>query len=243
MIVFDELKYAEDILKNGYKNEKYITFDNIILVKYWKHLGLTEDEIKKKLKSTMSSFQNLFNGNILEYKVKKAINVGMKYDLLTGITVEITDKEIDKINTLDCIDVRKMMFILLLVWKFKGNPKRFKINNVDLMRLSKVSVHHNTFWKHIHEITKSKMISLTQYKGRDYYVVHFDDVGGETLFKINNFDNPIYYYLSLIEPDNYKECEECGVVIKAYNTRKYCENCAREMELEKYKKYNKKRFL
>ncbi|MDD3292445.1 MAG: hypothetical protein WDA59_09825 [Methanofastidiosum sp.] len=241
MIVFDELRHAEDIINNGYRNKKYVNYDNIILVKYWKYKGIDENKIKKLLKNIMAEYQDLFNRNILDYKVKRAIRIGMMYDLLTGVTVDITDEEIELINSLDKIELRKMMFIFLVVWKFKGMPKRFKISNVDLMKLSEVHVHNNTFWDYIYQLTQSKMLSMVEYNNKSYYRVHID-CGGNSLIQIGNFDNLIYNYLNLFESDKFIRCEECDILIKATsNRRKYCDRCSKEKELEKYSKYNIKR--
>ena len=65
MIIFDEKKYAENLLRNGYQNRKYINNDNIILVKYWKYKGFNKEKIRKKLKAFMEEYQNLFNSDII----------------------------------------------------------------------------------------------------------------------------------------------------------------------------------
>ena len=245
MIIFDEKKYAENLLLNGYKNIKYISYDNIVLVKYWKYLGLQENEIRKKLKDFMIEFQEIYSSDISDNKIDRSIKIGMQYYLFTDITVNINDKEIELINTLETIELRKMMFILLLIWKFKGKPQRFKLNNVDLMKLSEVKVNNNTFWEYINKITETKMISLVAYDNKDYYTVNFDlDTGiesdNEILFSISNYSNPIYYYMNLIESDKYKNCEECGVMIKiTSNNIKYCKDCWKVIEYNLKKEWDK----
>jgi len=245
LIVFDEKKYAENLLLNGYKNIKYICFDNIILVKYWKYLGLQEDEIKIKLKDFMIGFQELYSIDTSNSKIDNAIKIGMQYDLSTDIDVQINNKEIELINKLETIELRKMMFILLLVWKFRGKPKRFKLNNIDLLRLSEVKVNNNVFWDYINEITKSQMLSMIAYQNKDYYTINFDlesedNIDNKVVFCINNFNNPIYYYMSLIEPEKYKTCEECRVVIKVIsNNHKYCPICWKEHRKEQQKKWDR----
>ncbi|NMA31161.1 MAG: hypothetical protein GX941_05080 [Candidatus Methanofastidiosa archaeon] len=240
MIIFDEKKYAENLLRNGYKNRKYINNDNIILVKYWKYKGFNKEKIKKKLKAFMEEYQNLFNSDIIDIKINRAMKIGMNYDLSTGITIDILDNEIEEINKLDKIELRKMMFILLVVWKFRGMPKRFRMTNIDIIKLSEVNLYHNAFWDCIFEITKSGLLSMKQYKNKDYYVVNMKQKGN-IIFQISNFTNPIDYYMQLIEPENYKKCEECGVVIKITSNRKtYCDSCWREIERELRKEINKK---
>ena len=242
MIIFDELKHAENILKTGRRSKKYVNYDNIILVKYWKYKGFGEYEIRKFLKDMMVDYEYLFNRNILERKINRAITIGMKFDLLTGINIEITDKEIKLINSLDKIELRKMMFVLLVVWKFRGMPKRFKISNEDLMKLSQVRVNNSTFWNYIYQITQTKMLSMVEYKNKSYYRIHIDTFEENSILKINDFDNIIYYYLSLVEPEKYNLCEECGKIIKlTSNRQKYCRSCfvkqRREYKTEKEREY------
>lgn len=236
MIIFDELKYAENIIKNGYKGKKYVSYDNIILVKYLKYKGWSEIEIRNFLRNMMVDYEYLFNRNILERKINRAMNKGMKYDLLTGIDVEITDGEIKLINSLDKIELRKMMFVLLVVWKFRGMPKRFKISNEDLMKLSQVRVNNSTFWNYIYQITQTKMLSMVEYKNKSYYRIHIDTFEENSILKINDFDNIIYYYLSLVEPEKYSLCKECGKIIKlTSNRQKYCRDCWKNINQEQTK--------
>lgn len=240
MIIFDEKKYAENLIKNGYKNKKYISFDNIILVKYWKSLCLNEKQIKDKLKEIMIEFQDLFDGNILSYKIDKAINIGLKYDLLTDVVVDITQNEFEKIKSLETIELQKMMFILLLIWKFKGKPKRFRINNTDLMNLSKIKLNNNTFWDYIYKITRSKMLSMIEYKNVSYYRINIGDDDSDIILYIDKFDNVVDYYLSLVEPDKYIDCECCGAPFSPSNsTHKYCKTCAKEILQEQKNKWKR----
>jgi len=225
LIIFDEKKYAENLMKNGYKNEKYIVMDNIILVKYWKSIGLSEDEVKNKLRLFMTKFQELFNDNIIKYKLNSAMKVGMKYDLLTDVCVGITNKEIEQIKTLETIELQRMMFILLVVWRFKGSPKRFRISNTDLMNLSSVKLNSNIFWNNIHEITKSGLLSMVEYRNKSYYQINIEE-NWEIVLHINRFDNVIDYYMSIVEPDKYMFCEKCGVpFLPTNNSHKYCKIC------------------
>lgn len=207
--------------------------DNIILAKYWKSLGFSEEEIRNKLRTFMARFQDLFNDNIIKYKIDSAIKVGMKYDLLTDICVGITQKEIEQIQKLETIELRKMMFILLVVWRFKGSPKRFRISNVDLMRLSSVKVNSSTFWDHIHQITKTNMLVMSEYKNKSYYQINIDE-SPYIVLHINKFDNIIDYYLSLVEPEKYIHCEKCNTPFSPTNNKsKYCPTCAKEVDREK----------
>lgn len=234
MIVFDELKYAEEILKNGYKNKKYINFDNIILVKYWKYKGLNEKEIKNKLKDFMKDFQNLYNDNIINYKIYRALEIGMKFDLEFNKIVQIYRSEIDTINSLTNIDMQKILFVLLVVWKFKDKNK-FRITNSDILKLAEVKCNNNKFWDYLHKLSSTGYVSLFEYKNKDYYKVDILEEG-DIVFSINNFDNIINYYLSYLYPEEYKNCIQCNIPIKiTTGNKKYCKECAKRIEKERQK--------
>lgn len=240
MIIFDELEHAENIINNGYRDKKYVNYDNIILVKYWKYKGCSESQIREMLSKLMSDYHGLFNRDILDYKINRAVIIGMKYDLLTDVTVTVTQGEINSINLLEDIRLRKIMFILLVVWKFRGMPKRFKITNVDLMRLAGERMHGNTFWDCIYKITQTKMLSMVNYKNRAYYVIHIEPDGDEVI-RISKFENPVLYYLNLFEPDKYMKCEECGVLVeRTVNNRKYCKECARCIQQQQKNEWKKR---
>lgn len=232
MIIFDEKFHAENLIKNGYKNNKYIGFDNIILVKYWHSLGLQEKEITNNLRQFMIEFQNLFNDNIIKYKIDKAIEVGLKYKLLTGVSVDILESEIEQIKSLEMIELQKMMFVFLLVWKFKGKPQRLRITNTDIMNLARVKVKNDVFWDYIYKITQTKMLSMVEYKNKSYYRINILEEGN-VILHIEKFDNIIDNYLSLVEPEKYQNCEKCGDLIEQVNNRqKYCKSCWKEVERE-----------
>ena len=49
-------------------------------------------------------------------------------------------------------------------------------------------------------------------------------------------------YYNVRDHKKYKRCKECGALIeKKHNRLQYCNDCKRKMELERYKRYNKKR--
>jgi hypothetical protein len=241
LIVFDELKYAEELLINGYKDMKYISYDNIILVKYWKYKGLSEDEIKVKLIDFMNMFQNLFNDNIINYKVHKAITIGMQYELEFNKKVDIYQSELEIINSFENIEIKKILFVLLVVWKNK-NKHKFRISNSDILKLSEVKCNNDKFWNYLHEIFPTGYMILSEYRNKAYYKIDMLEQGDIT-FSIDSYDNVIDYYLSTLYPEKYKNCESCGRPTKITNNKKkYCKKCARIIKLENDRKVQKERY-
>ena len=51
-----------------------------------------------------------------------------------------------------------------------------------------------------------------------------------------------YYGLPQSSRKGYKRCKSCGnLIIKSGNKKMYCDNCKRNNDLSRFKKYNKKR--
>jgi hypothetical protein len=225
LIIFDEKKYAEDLLRNGYKNIKYITGDNIILVKYWNYLGHSENNIRNMLYDFMTDFQDIYNDAIISYKINKAVEVGMKFELSTNLKIPITENELTKISELNDVNLQRILFAFLVCWKIKGCPSRFKVSNTDIMKLSGIKTNTNVFWDNIYKITKTQMLSMVEYKNKSYYRMNLEE-GGDTIITIESADNIVYKYLELIQPETMKKCEECGSPIKITSNRvKYCKEC------------------
>ena len=60
---------------------------------------------------------------------------------------------------------------------------------------------------------------------------------------ISNWDFP-YRIERLYKCEKYIRCVDCGILVrKTKGTTKYCKNCKKENELERYKRYNEKRKL
>ena len=231
MIIFDEKKYAEDLLKNGYKNKKRVCLDNIILVKYFKYLGYSEEEIKNKLRELMKDFKYLYNSNILEYEVKKAYSLGYKYNLVFDKVVNITQKEIDTINSIDDLELRKILFVLLVIWKFRDKQK-FMISNNNLKKLANVKCKNSVFWDYLHKLHDLGYLKAFVYKCKPYYKLYIEE-GGDVVLSIKNYNDIISYYLSIVYPEEYTHCAICGMPIKqTSNRRKYCSSCWKEVRLQ-----------
>lgn len=231
MIIFDEKKYAENLIKNGYKDKTRIVLDNIILVKYWKYLGFSEDEIRKKLEKFMIDFKYMYNSDIVPYNVHKALKQGLKYPLVFDKIVNITQKEIDTINSIDDLELRKILFVLLVIWKFRDKNK-FMISNNNLKKLANVKCKNSVFWDYLHKLHDLGYLKAFVYKYKPYYKLYIEE-GGNVILSIKNYDDIISYYLSIIYPEEYIYCSICGIPIKqTSNRRKYCSSCWKEKQLQ-----------
>jgi ribosomal protein L37E len=227
-------------LKNGYSNKRNIHNENILLVKYWKYKGFDENEIEKKLKEFMVDFQDLFNDNIIEYKIKKSLMIGMKYELVFNKSISITKNDIEIINRFEDISIRKLLFILLVLWKF-NDYKRYRVSNNELKKLASVKCNGDNFWKYINILTKSGYLKMVEYHNKQFYILEWDMVDSDVLVSISNYDDLILYYFLCINPEKHSYCEQCGKIIElTVNNRVYCKECAYEKEKIRKREWKRK---
>ena len=86
---------------------------------------------------------------------------------------------------------------------------------------------------------KTKINTMLDFLTEDHFYVGYICRTLDNYFK--NYQKE-YYGVRRGHGNIYSRCKQCGSVIeKTGNKRLYCDQCARERELQRYKKYNQKR--
>jgi hypothetical protein len=74
---------------------------------------------------------------------------------------------------------------------------------------------------------------MVEYKNKSYYKLNIEETGieenNDIVLSIDKFNNVIDYFLSLVEPEKYIQCDNCGVPISpTSNRQKFCKSCWEE---------------
>ena len=93
MIIFDEKRRVEDLLKNGFQS-KTALLDFILLGKYLIAQGYDGNELKNELIKILSDKQELIPASYLPTIIPKIIRVATNNPLQENKTVQITKKEL-----------------------------------------------------------------------------------------------------------------------------------------------------
>lgn len=137
MIIFDEVKYAENIIKNGC-SRKYVLVDFKILAKYFLiYKGYSEEQTREKMLAVLKDGQNIIPLNYLPQKIDLSMKYAKTEELKTSTPVKITRQELDKIDILPD-DLKELAFIYLFLWKWNSNTEFF-IDKSDLKKMLKLS--------------------------------------------------------------------------------------------------------
>ncbi|MDC6267340.1 hypothetical protein [Lysinibacillus fusiformis] len=239
MIIFDEKRHAEEILKKGFKTKNKTVFETFILAKYFFYIGLDETKVKQRIIKFYEKFQEDFNLDEYYKVINRTINYAINSKLKTDKKVHITQYELDIIQSLNNLREQKLAFVMLVLYKF-NNFNKFTVSLEDLFKLSELAtINSKTRLQLLHKLTSNGLIDINT-RGKRW--VKFSDKRGISVLNINDFDNFIWEYLHYIDEGKFKKCIECGKLIRITNYKnKYCDSCRSIKNKEKYIKYNMKR--
>ena len=177
--------------------------------------------------------EGLFNGNIEQnFKVREY--------------VPIYKSELNFINSLPNDRQKKLMFTLFALARYMDcngwiNKKTSKEIS-EVFKLANVTLTSDKRNELLHELYSNGYISFGKKVNNLNIRVELDD-SGEIVYRVKEFSNIGNQYIGNFKK-GYKQCNNtlCGRAFKVVGTNsKYCKHCARERQLEKYKKYNEKR--
>lgn len=240
MIIFDEKLYAEELLRKGFKTKNKNVYELNILCKYFFYEGLLgENEVKKKLIKFCEKYVEYFDIDEWYKIINNTIRSAKRGTLKTGKEVNITQKELDTILTIEGLREQKVAFTLLVLYKFYECNK-FNVVIEDIYRLSEVTtINRKTKLQILYKLTQAKLIDIDM-RGRRW--VKFTCDHSDNVISIRNFDNFIWEYLKFVGQGKFKRCMECRVIIKDTNgNKKYCQLCQRKV-LNKQVRTNMKKY-
>jgi predicted nucleic acid-binding Zn ribbon protein len=240
MIIFNELEYAEKLLKHGFV--KFMSgIDLVVLAKYLRYLGKDDDQVKDDLNRFCAEFNPAYNEVFFYQKIQYVLKASKKYNLIIPSPIPITQKEIDIIKILRDYKAEKVLFILLVVAKhFKLNVGYKKyyahIMRTEMFTLAKVHTTKEEKNAIIYKLDgQMGLIDNQIFLNRKdmTFLVNFIDEESEPVFYVDDFKNIVSFY------PHY--CSVCGKQIeKKSNVHEFCKECWKERERELWKENKRK---
>lgn len=233
-IIFDEKKYAEKLLKTGFR--KFMNYqDLLILSKYFRYLDNDNREIRNKLYDFCVKFFPEYNEILDGWRLNSAIRNTEKYSLRLPVNIFVTIDELQNIKNINNFKYEKILFIMLIIAKnFKlSNNKTYEgyyvnYNFSTILTLSRVYANkkEREFIKHdLFELGKIQAIYPNRKfddHGKDNFKLLYVDNCSASAICINDFENIIDFYPVY--------CNNCGKQIEKKYKQKYnlCDNCYKE---------------
>lgn len=270
-IILNEVELAKDIIKRaeGEANPSLVgkkpSYTLSLLARYMKQVEKKKDEaIFEYLDSFMRKHANGYNSVLWGNKIQSCIKKAKKNKLNQIDYIGITQKELDIIAKLKNKKQERLAFTMLCYAKYYNainemNNNWINVSLTDLFKSARVysekgvsnrlminDIKDKIDIQFIDEKTKKvknkKWMELALLVSSTNIKLNFiDNESDEYTIKITDFRELGYEYL-LYKGLNYVRCRECGILFKKSDKRTlYCSSCKKEKELERYKKYNKKR--
>lgn len=227
MIVFDEVKYAENIIKYGC-NKKYILVDFKVLAKYFlQHKHYSEELTLEKMLILLREKQSIIPINYLPSKIQASIKYAKSELLRVAEPVAITYTELQKINNLP-EHLRELAFVYLVLMLWNKEDNGFFIDKSDLKKLLRQNNLTNSKLNIMDgELEKLQYISFIDFCRKEKIKVDIDTKDNNIAFYVEDFDNMVLYY----RRHNGKRiinCSDCGSLVEVRSNRqKYCRKCAK----------------
>lgn len=258
MLVFDEKKYAEKLLKEKkFQTYRQKDIERYILIRYLVSLGKSFDEIKKEMEKFPLVGCEYLDESDIDLIYHKIMDRALSCSLVTDVEVTIYKSEMDKINELEDDNAKRLLFVLLVYYKWAMNQnylyffsrhfnkKMVITNDMDIWKYSNImKLRVAERYKICNELILKELYVEDNFKSNNYFYIPFAVDEGEEVIKIKNYDNILGELYIYNDKEHYKRCSECGVVIKkSRSPKKYCNNCAKEIKNRqnlKYYKENKK---
>ena len=239
MIIFDEKRRVEDLLKNGFQS-KTALLDFILLGKYLIAQGYDGNELKNELIKILSDKQELIPASYLPTIIPKIIRVATNNPLQENKTVQITKKELDIISQFS-EKAQKIAFIYLVCYKFY--EKEFLIKPIELKRFAKLTnLRNNQLFVLENELYESGFLKDKETRTELFTIVNLpENDNSEVEIIIDDYRELILYYEKYCG-ENVVNCKNCKKLIKRNsNAQIYCKECKKEKDREKVKKYRQKK--
>lgn len=256
MRILNEVKYAENMVSQGFIHKKY-GYELRILSKYYFSQGFYGSTLTKKIKEFCHI--NIPDFNEVKYAemIRKTCIYGENNELFVAKPVRITQIEIDRIKSLNDLKIEKVAFVFLVLAniskqkytlyirdKIKYKQKILK-NKKKAIKLPKISLYYYVN-ENINNIFTLAKVYLKR-KERDVIIRILNEKDlietnskcqckikfiyhntKDTALIIDNFDDFVLEYEKLIG-DNVGYCVTCGKPIRiTSNKRKYCNKCFKD---------------
>lgn len=235
-IVLNEYEWAERAIKNHDLGKKPIeTLSRVS--KYYLENQYTKKEIRGLLDTFMTQCDpqvSLVHWSDVLDKIAKAAG---KYPLIRIDGVDVSKKELERIEALEGTQVRRLAFALLCVakyWDLVSESNNHWVNSPDkeIMQMANINTSIKRQSLMFSELREAGFIKFSKKIDNLNVQVTFMEPG-ETAIHIQDFRNLGYQYLKYYG-GAYFECVNCGLTTKVQEPQrgrppKYCPSCAVEL--------------
>jgi hypothetical protein len=243
MIIFDEVDYAEAILRNGCSKRNVLLDFNILAKYYMYYIGLSEQGTREKMLDVLKNSEIYIPISYLIPKIDKAISYAQNDKLKTMDAVIVYQEELDEIDKLP-EEVKDLAFEYLFLSKWSQNEKGFYLSQADAKKLlGNASMRNDKLQMLNYILEKEGFIKFVDTKTKELIKVLKKKDNGTKVIEVEDFYHPTLYYRRYLG-EKIINCEICNCLVKPRsNKQKYCKDCAKTQKLKQTMKSKRKSVL
>lgn len=238
-VVLKENEWAyEHIMANDLGDKPSETLKRV--ARYYIDKGYSTANVKKQLDTFILKCNPTASLPKWADTIDRAVSFASKYPSINIESINITDKEMSKIDALEGKQLKRLAFTLLCLakyWVSASPDSNYWVNNKDteIMKLANINTSVKRqglmYWtlRELGMVQFSKKVDNTNVR-----VCFAED--GEVVLRVTDLRNLGYQYL-MYHGEPYFECKCCGMTTKYRNPsktggQKYCAECAGKMYIQ-----------
>ena len=247
-VILNETKQAEYILETGEVGSKP-TSTLFLLGKYYRQKQhLNKNQTFSRLNEFMLKHYHNYNPVLWESLIEDISRKAGQYSLREIQSIGIARSEMEQITEVRSLKYQQLLFTMLCYAKFYNTLSTDNhgwVNTTirEIYKTARVTVkNRKDRFLYLNDLAQTGLISFSAKNDNLNIRINFADMNGETVLSIEDFREPGYEYLNYIGSEHFIRCADCKRLVKRTgNNTRYCKECRRKKELEKYKKYNQTR--
>lgn len=238
-VVLKENEWAyEHIMANDLGDKPSETLKRV--ARYYIDKGYSTANVKKQLDTFILKCNPTASLPKWADTIDRAVSFASKYPSINIESINITDKEMSKIDALEGKQLKRLAFTLLCLakyWVSASPDSNYWVNNKDteIMKLANINTSVKRqglmYWtlRELGMVQFSKKVDNTNVR-----VCFAED--GEVVLRVTDLRNLGYQYL-MYHGEPYFECKCCGLTTKYRNPsktggQKYCAECAGKIQMQ-----------
>lgn len=241
MIVLNEHEWAEEMISAKSLGKK--PFETLSRVgRYYLDEGRNKREARNMLDAFLIQCDPSASLTQWSATLDAALSRALKYNAIKVDYIEVSNKEMSRIKTLDGVQLQRLAFTLLCLskyWMLVNEQNNYWVccKDSEIMKFANVNTSIKRQGLMYHALYECGMIQFSKKIDNTKVRVCFAE-DGETAVRVSDMRNLGYQYMMASGDNSYFQCQNCGLISKKNiktsdekpgkggRPQKYCKECA-----------------
>lgn len=222
--MLNENEWAKSAIESKSLGKK--PFETLTRVaRYYIDSGMTQKEVRSAVEEFILACDKTASIPKWSHTIDTALSKASKREAINIEYVPISKWELQIIDDLDGIQIKRLAFTLLCLakyWHEVNESCDYWVNNKDseIMRMANVNTSIKKQSLMYHSLNELGLVQFSKKVDNTNVRVCFAN-NGEVAMKVTDFRNLGYQYMMFSGDDGFIKCASCGIIVKKNNKPKY----------------------